>query len=259
MNNANPFLPQGSLLEQKNKKRARVKVGVISVLVFNILVISPLLIQGCSNKSKTQDDASNPMLAATNDVPAPDTNTIPALPVPGSNVAATQPPVSNPPPVLVPQPLPQPVQPVASSTQEYVIIKGDTYSTISKKYGVTVKALENANPDVPPSKMKVGKAIHIPAPTTPAVTTTANVLSSSSDTGDLYVVKSGDTLGKIAKAHGVSTTALRAANSLKTDKIKVGDKLKIPAKTTPATPTAPPPSAPDITPLPPVTAPTPGH
>ena len=46
MNNPNPFIPQGSLLEQKNKKRARVKVAVFSIFAVNILVISPLLIRG---------------------------------------------------------------------------------------------------------------------------------------------------------------------------------------------------------------------
>ena len=44
-------------------------------------------------------------------------------------------------------------------------------------------------------------------------------------------MKSGDNLTKIATAHGVTVKALRAANGLKTDSIKVGQKLKIPAKT----------------------------
>ena len=50
----------------------------------------------------------------------------------------------------------------------------------------------------------------------------------------IYKVKSGDTLTTIAKHHGVSVRALRSANNLTTDKIKVGDKLKIPAAAAPA-------------------------
>jgi LysM repeat protein len=70
-----------------------------------------------------------------------------------------------------------------------------------------------------------------------------------------YTVKSGDNLTKIATRFGVSLKAVRAANGLKTDSIKVGQKLKIPAKTSgaaavpappaetvPATPAASPPS-----------------
>ena len=64
-------------------------------------------------------------------------------------------------------------------------------------------------------------------------------------------MKSGDNLTKIAAQHGTSVKALRAANGLKTDSIKVGQKLKIPAKaasapvTAPATPAEPVPSQPD--------------
>ncbi|MDB6064338.1 MAG: hypothetical protein JWR26_546 [Pedosphaera sp.] len=257
MNNANPFLPQGSLLEQKNKKRARVKVAVYSIFGFNILFVSLFLIQGCSKHDPAIQNDPNAALTATNDLAATDTNTIPSLPVPGTNVVVAQPPVTTTPPPT-PVPLPLPTAQANVSTTDYVIIKGDTYSTISKKFGVSVKALEAANPDVPPSKMKVGKALHVPAATTPAVTTTSNVMTGGAETGDLYQVKSGDTLSKIATAHGVSIKALRAANTLKTDKIKVGDKLKIPAKAAPATVSTPPP-APDITPLPSAPMPAPGH
>src|ERR1700692_2743595 len=117
MNNANPFLPQGSLLEQKNKKRARVKVAVYSIFGFNILFVSLFLIQGCSKHDPAIQNDPNAALTATNDLAATDTNTIPALPVPGTNVVMAQPPVASNPPVVV-QPPPQPVTPVTSSTTD---------------------------------------------------------------------------------------------------------------------------------------------
>jgi LysM repeat protein len=43
-------------------------------------------------------------------------------------------------------------------------------------------------------------------------------------------VKSGDTLIKIASDHKTTVRALRTANNLRTDSIKVGQKLKIPVK-----------------------------
>ena len=43
-----------------------------------------------------------------------------------------------------------------------------------------------------------------------------------------YVVKSGDTLSAIAKAHGTTVKALRAANGLPNDHILVGKELKLP-------------------------------
>ena len=64
-----------------------------------------------------------------------------------------------------------------------------------------------------------------------------------------YTVKSGDNLTKIAAQFGTTLKALRAANGLKTDSIKVGQKLKIPAKASapmaaPVAPTEPAPTAP---------------
>jgi LysM repeat protein len=44
----------------------------------------------------------------------------------------------------------------------------------------------------------------------------------------IYVVKSGDSLTRIAKAHGTTVKALKVANGLENDRIVVGAKLKIP-------------------------------
>lgn len=44
-----------------------------------------------------------------------------------------------------------------------------------------------------------------------------------------YEVKRGDNLTRIAKNHGTTVKAIREANGLKTDRILVGQKLKVPA------------------------------
>jgi cytoskeletal protein RodZ len=66
------------------------------------------------------------------------------------------------------------------------------------------------------------------ATTKPASSSSANVVATASHSETLYVVKSGDTLTRIAKAHGTTIKALRAANSLEGDRLLVGAKLKIP-------------------------------
>ena len=45
-----------------------------------------------------------------------------------------------------------------------------------------------------------------------------------------YTVKSGDTLGKLATEFHTTVKAIQAANDLTDTRIKVGQKLKIPAQ-----------------------------
>ena len=102
-----------------------------------------------------------------------------------------------------------------------------------------------------PTKLQIGQKIHIPAPAAPAapaVTGAAPVESASAGGEQTYTVKSGDNLTKIAAQFGTTIKALRAANGLKTDSIKVGQKLKIPAKASapvaaPAAPAEPAPTS----------------
>lgn len=63
--------------------------------------------------------------------------------------------------------------------------------------------------------------------------------------GGAYTVKKGDTLGKIARNHGVSVAALREANGLKNDMIRLGQTLNLPGSSSvAAAPSAPAPVAP---------------
>jgi LysM repeat protein len=245
MNNPNPFVPQGSLLEQKNKTRSRVKVAVFCVVAINVLGLTALLMQGC--KREQEADNNPPPVVDTNLPPVVDTNLPPAV---ETNPPPTPPPVATPAPPAVPE----------NAATEYVVVQGDSFSKIAKKFGVTVKAVEAANPGVEPTKLKVGQKLSIPAATgntaTPAPAGMAPAGASGGE--ETYTVKSGDTLTRIAKVHGTTVKAIESENNLTTTQIKVGQKLKIPAKAEAATPAPEPAPAPAPVPAAPAPAPAPG-
>lgn len=61
-----------------------------------------------------------------------------------------------------------------------------------------------------------------------AASGTASASSSGETGGGVYVVKSGDSLSKIARGHGVSVDALKSANKLSGNNIRIGQALTIP-------------------------------
>jgi LysM repeat protein len=242
MNNPNPFVPQGSLLEQQSKRRSRLKLAVFCVLAVGIAGLSAMLIQGCKREQTGMADNIPPV--DTNNL-AMDTNT----PPPDTNPPVVVPPVpTNPAPVVF-------VPPVVTAGTEYVVVKGDTLGKIARKNGVKLKALEDANPTVKATKMKVGDKIMIPAgtgttaPATAGTSTGADMNSGVSGGGETYTVKSGDTLTKIAKANGTTIKLIESENNLTTTKIKVGQKLKIPAKAEAAAPAPTPAPAAPVAPV----------
>jgi LysM repeat protein len=216
MNNPNPFVPQGSLLEQ-HKRRSRMKLGVFCAVAISVCGLSAMLIQGCKREEQAPPVDTNEMAnAESNIAPMIDTNP-PVMPATNQVVAP-----------VAPAPVVPEVQ--TPTTTEYTIVAGDTLGKIAKRNGVSLKALENANPGVTPTKLKVGQKIQIPAPTSGSNSMSATSTDMSGG-GQTYTVKSGDSLSKIAKNNGVSLKALEAANpNVDPNHIKVGQKLNIPVK-----------------------------
>ena len=190
------------------------KLAVFCVLAVGICGLTAMLIQGCKRETESTDNTPPP---DTNIVANTDTNP-PSTEM--SNTAVVVPPLPTNPPVVVP--------PVETAGTEYIVIKGDTLGKIAKRNGVKLKALEDANPGIVPAKLKVGQKLSIPAATSTAPTAAADSTVASSGE-EIYAVKSGDTLTKIAKSHGTTVKAIESENNLSTTKIKVGQKLKMPA------------------------------
>lgn len=246
MNTQSPLVPQGSFLEQPNKGRARVKIAVFVVLAIHGIGLMALLMQGCKKEPDTSITAgADQTNTNTAQIFAEPTN----VPPPASNPPSLQTNINTPTEPVTPPPTP----PSATHPTEYKVLKGDNFSTIARKFHVTTKAITDANPGVDPAKLQIGQTLHIPAPAVPTATNGAGATPADAAAGEqIYSVQSGDNLIGIAAKFKVTVKALRSANDLTTDKIKVGQKLKIPVKAAPA-----PAPAPAETSAPPASATTP--
>lgn len=141
----------------------------------------------------------------------------------------------------------------ADGEKTHVVASGDTFSSIAKKYlgsEKAWKAIAKANPTVDPSLLKVGTKLRIPSSATASAasagttagSTKVNAGSSAggqSSTGDTHVVGSGDTLASIARKYYGNTKYWEKLYAANRDVIggdpaalKVGQKLKLPTKTT---------------------------
>lgn len=206
---------------------SRIWKVIVAVAALHVLVLgSMFLIQHGCKKTPTPDVAkaepAGPIIPSAPSAPPPGgVGQLPssAYPPPGP----VAPPVTAEPPV-----------PPAPQVKTYTIKKGDTLGQIAKLEGVNVSDLTTANPGLDAKKLKVGQEIHIPAAGGAATGEAGHVApsvpstSKAGATSGTYVVKKGDTLAKIAKSQGTTVTALKKANNLSSDVVRIGQKLKIP-------------------------------
>jgi LysM repeat protein len=92
----------------------------------------------------------------------------------------------------------------------------------------TSKVLPDQQTEPPVSKATPSNPPLQPCPVAMVPKTATPVAPPHTTGGAVYLVKSGDTLSHIAKTCGTNVKALKSANDLDTDRIVVGQKLKIP-------------------------------
>ncbi len=131
----------------------------------------------------------------------------------------------------------------------HVVKKKETVSTIAKKYGVASEEIARLNHLGAKSKLKVGQELVVPArpgssalvsvapaasaePAAPAAKSSASKSAAASEgttttTARTHTVVSGDTVSGVASKYKLSVSELKALNGLKSDKILLGQKLKV--------------------------------
>jgi murein DD-endopeptidase MepM/ murein hydrolase activator NlpD len=114
---------------------------------------------------------------------------------------------------------------------------GESLDTLAIKYGVPSSEIARANGISSPSQLTQGRAIVIPrrsevayAPAVESTPVSAPAPATASrPSGDIHVVEPGQTLYGIARIYGVSVGDIVALNSLSSESLQVGQRLKIPA------------------------------
>lgn len=95
--------------------------------------------------------------------------------------------------------------------QRVRVRRGDTLSKIARQAGVSVRDLMRANGIRDAGKLRAGAVLRIPGPGSAPVRT-ARAAQRKRKSGSRHVVRPGDTLWSIARAHGVSVERLAASN-----------------------------------------------
>ena len=98
----------------------------------------------------------------------------------------------------------------------YSVKKGDTLYSIAKEFDTTVNDIIELN-ELSSNVLSIGQLLKIP--------------SSSLDEVNAYIVKSGDTLYKIASSNNTTVDELKNLNNLTSDILSIGQTLIIPKDT----------------------------
>lgn len=108
----------------------------------------------------------------------------------------------------------------AINYQNHRIAHGDSLSTISRKYGVTISALRNSN-NIKGNNIRAGKDLLIPvrnktqtAVAVNQVASTNNVKLNSRNIPNSHTVKKGDTLWSISRFYNINLSNLLSWNKL---------------------------------------------
>lgn len=109
-------------------------------------------------------------------------------------------------------------QKLSSNSTNYRVQKGDSLLKISSKFNVSVDSIVRENNLKSRNSIRIGQILKI---------------NSNSSTHErkikksLYYVRKGDTLSGIATKHGISLGQLKSINNLKSNNIRIGQKLRV--------------------------------
>ncbi|WP_226966396.1 lytic transglycosylase domain-containing protein [Sulfurimonas sediminis] len=109
-------------------------------------------------------------------------------------------------------------EPIQNIYKIHVVRRGESLSRIGKKYGVSYKVIKDFN-KLRTNRLRIKQKLVIPI--------AKNTKHKKFKSTHYYMVKKGDSLGSIARAHKISIKNIRAQNNIKGSLIRVGERLKL--------------------------------
>ena len=109
-------------------------------------------------------------------------------------------------------------EPIKNIYKVHIVSSGDNLSYIGKKYGVSYRVVKDFN-NLKTDRLKLKQKLIIPIG--------KSSKKKKLNTRHYYMVKSGDSLQSIAKAHKISIQNIKLQNHLRGSLIKVGERLKL--------------------------------
>ena len=119
------------------------------------------------------------------------------------------------------------------STMSYTVKRGDSLWKVAKNHGVSVDDLARVNDISKSSGLKIGQKLSLPVGASYKPVTSKSSKKPSAKPGANYTVKRGDSLSVIAWRYKTSVSAIKSENGLKSNNIRIGQKLIIPGGNSP--------------------------
>ena len=100
-----------------------------------------------------------------------------------------------------------------NDSDKYIVMSGDSLWKIANQYGLTVNQLKQLN-NLTSDNLEIGQELKIKN-------------NMAKDETNIYTVKAGDSLWKIASQYGLTVNQLKQLNNLTSDNLEIGQKLKV--------------------------------
>lgn len=206
---------------------------LVVVLLLHLVFIGGASLHGFLVKNRNAAAVDVPVAQAVAVQPVvqqPAVQAVPAVPAPsitetGSIVETGTAPAVEP---AVPVVSPTPEAPAQPGPVRHMVATGDSWDSIARDNGCTVLALQTVNPG---ARLTSGTTLVIPLKPGEENIPVAEEVTGEEVSGEIYVIKKGDTLSKVARKYKVSVAAIQKHNGI-TDpgKLKIGQEIKIPGK-----------------------------